>query len=336
MSYGRGAGYAMTFKPGTAQLECVNREQNGALCYDWCKSGYKGVGPVCWNTDPQSYPRGVGNPQQATCDNGKQLENGLCYSPCNPGYKGNGPVCWNQQQNYDRGVGTVATGACNGNADWDAALCYTPCNSGYHGVGPVCWQNTPPGFVTCGAGFAKSDTICAEITANQAAAALGALSIKKQSKAVEEVNAVSKSANPEKVKGFIDSAKELFEALKDIGKGVTKIDKEHPNQTISVASNLISPQTAENLQNLFAKAEELKLYQRTPAAIKVLSKLRAGETLTTSEQINEIRQIADALQFGMIALEIVTPPIAESPAFQAVGFGVGVISAYAYPVYGKS
>ena len=65
-SYGRGAG-----KP----LQCAaNEEQDGALCYPECKSGYHGVGPVCWSTcsgettdtgafcQKKSYGRGVGKP----------------------------------------------------------------------------------------------------------------------------------------------------------------------------------------------------------------------------------------------------------------------------------
>ena len=65
-SYGRGAGVPM--------ICASNEEQNGALCYPICKSGYYGVGPVCWShcsgatTDTgthclkKNYGRGVGKP----------------------------------------------------------------------------------------------------------------------------------------------------------------------------------------------------------------------------------------------------------------------------------
>ena len=43
-SYGRGAGFPMTCPPGL--------EEDAALCYTRCTSGFYGVGPVCWETCP--------------------------------------------------------------------------------------------------------------------------------------------------------------------------------------------------------------------------------------------------------------------------------------------
>ncbi len=43
-SYTRGAGHILRCRPGL--------EQNGLLCYPPCKSGYKGIGPVCWRICP--------------------------------------------------------------------------------------------------------------------------------------------------------------------------------------------------------------------------------------------------------------------------------------------
>jgi hypothetical protein len=49
-SYGRSAGKALSCPSGS--------EKNGALCYKPCKSGYKGVGPVCWsNKCPRGYDK---------------------------------------------------------------------------------------------------------------------------------------------------------------------------------------------------------------------------------------------------------------------------------------
>ena len=65
-SYGRGVGKPMKCAAG--------EEQGAALCYPKCKSGYVGVGPVCWSTcsgettdtgafcQKKSYGRGVGKP----------------------------------------------------------------------------------------------------------------------------------------------------------------------------------------------------------------------------------------------------------------------------------
>lgn len=45
-SYGRGVGTPMICPEGS--------EQNGALCYEPCKPGYIGVGPVCWKKCPDN------------------------------------------------------------------------------------------------------------------------------------------------------------------------------------------------------------------------------------------------------------------------------------------
>jgi len=65
-SYGRGVGEA---------LQCgVNEVLDGAMCYGQCRTGYYGVGPVCWQNCPHGMPemgvscqkrtinRGVGRP----------------------------------------------------------------------------------------------------------------------------------------------------------------------------------------------------------------------------------------------------------------------------------
>ena len=66
LAYGRGVGKPIsTCAPGL--------EQNGLLCYPYCRDGFYGVGPVCWQycptgfTDtgvdclkPPAYGRGVG------------------------------------------------------------------------------------------------------------------------------------------------------------------------------------------------------------------------------------------------------------------------------------
>jgi hypothetical protein len=52
-SYGRGV--------GKFRLKCAdNKEEDAALCYDKCQSGYYGVGPVCWQSCPSSTPDNCG------------------------------------------------------------------------------------------------------------------------------------------------------------------------------------------------------------------------------------------------------------------------------------
>lgn len=102
-SYGRGVG---------SPLPCDSDEERDAgLCYRPCRSGYNGVGPVCWGSCPAdysddgatcrrdvhivakpSYTRGAGSPLQ--CGAGRQMDAGLCYKACNAGFSGKGPVCW--------------------------------------------------------------------------------------------------------------------------------------------------------------------------------------------------------------------------------------------------
>jgi hypothetical protein len=68
-------------------------EQDAGLCYDKCKDGYKGVGPVCWQRCPGSMKdagvsctkdskgRGVGKPMTCGGDFPEQI-GALCYANC--------------------------------------------------------------------------------------------------------------------------------------------------------------------------------------------------------------------------------------------------------------
>lgn len=46
-SYGR--------SPGTIPTGCGNRQYDAGLCYDKCKTGYTGLGPVCWGQPPSNW-----------------------------------------------------------------------------------------------------------------------------------------------------------------------------------------------------------------------------------------------------------------------------------------
>ncbi|MCG8667867.1 MAG: hypothetical protein MI867_00510 [Pseudomonadales bacterium] len=162
VAYGRGVGSPLT---------CASDEEYDAgLCYEPCRDGYNGVGPVCWKQDA-SYGRGVGT-IATRCGAGKENDAGLCYPVCRDGYNGVGPVCWSTQSlSYGRGVGTIPeniwTGRCPSGKENDAGLCYPYCREGYNGVGPVCWlENASYGRgvgtipTDCGPGNERDAGLC--------------------------------------------------------------------------------------------------------------------------------------------------------------------------------
>jgi hypothetical protein len=105
-SYGRGVGTPMKCAAG--------QQYDAGLCYTPCQDGYKGVGPVCWQScppefrddgafcaKPRPYGRGVGYPwkfgdglndsgMRGRCERANPQgceKNGLIYYPkCKPGY----------------------------------------------------------------------------------------------------------------------------------------------------------------------------------------------------------------------------------------------------------
>ena len=98
-TYGRGWGHPLSACP-------AGKEKNALMCYDKCKPGYTGVGPVCWQDCPKDYKyivgpfcgkpkpygRGWGNWRQSYCDDknggkGKCEKWGLLWYPkCKDGY----------------------------------------------------------------------------------------------------------------------------------------------------------------------------------------------------------------------------------------------------------
>ena len=127
-SYGRGV--------GTIPTTCGSKQYDAGLCYDYCRSGYTGVGPVCWEV-------------------------------CSGGFSDIGAICsksvfnWHFKGSYGRGVGTIPN-SCGSNQDYDAGLCYKKCAAGYTGVGPVCWKSCSGNASTdCGAACASSSAACA-------------------------------------------------------------------------------------------------------------------------------------------------------------------------------
>jgi|GEM_PF-1846225 len=102
-SYGRGAGQTPitdTWFWG-ARIRCPgSSELSGAVCYDKCRSGYHGAGPVCW-INSGSYGRNAGAVPMLRCPESMDTDASLCYAKCRDGFHGVGPVCWaNVPVNY--------------------------------------------------------------------------------------------------------------------------------------------------------------------------------------------------------------------------------------------
>lgn len=157
-SYGRGT--------GIPPRDCGPDEYDAGLCYDHCRPGFDGVGPVCW----QQCPAGM-HDDGAFCRRDVEIiasDNSACEwydvcgltfdagcSICPAGYQNDGCTCridaWIfAKSSYGRGVGGAPT-ECGPLREYDAGLCYRPCREGFNGVGPVCWGGCPEGYDDHGA-----------------------------------------------------------------------------------------------------------------------------------------------------------------------------------------
>jgi len=175
---------------GTIPDACPNSEKDGLLCYPYCRDGYDGVGPVCWQNcpsgwrddgafcyKPDSYGRGVGYISESLCrQHYPSCENywGLWYQKCAAGFYAFGccvcsPVCPSgmtdigiscAKHSYGRGVGEVMK--CAETLEYDTGLCYPMCQAKYDGVGPLCWSVCPKRIWKndCGALCLNDETLC--------------------------------------------------------------------------------------------------------------------------------------------------------------------------------
>ena len=120
-------------------LKCTDSsrpEQQAALCYPKCRSGYSGKGPVCWASEPNCVKEG---------------------------YKGG--ALGNCAKKIEMSPGRESAGC--GSKEKDAGLCYPESRSSYSGQGPVCWGEPPSGWVQCGMGAASSSSMCATAVTDQ-------------------------------------------------------------------------------------------------------------------------------------------------------------------------
>lgn len=157
-SYGRGV--------GTIPNGCGSAENDAGLCYQPCRDGFDGVGPVCWRRCPPGM-----HDDGAFCRRDVQIisaNNSSCpwydlcgltfargCSTCPTGFMNDGCTCridaWIfAKESYGRGVGRLPTD-CGPGRVYDAGLCYPRCRAGFTGVGPVCWGRCPTGYDDHGA-----------------------------------------------------------------------------------------------------------------------------------------------------------------------------------------
>ena len=319
-SYGRGVG---TIPPGT----CGDKSEDAGLCYEKCRSGYHGEGPVCWEdkAEAPSYPRGAGTVPslhwvhmklEQVCHGSKEKNGGLCYEKCRADYHGVGPVCWSSKAiSYGRGAGIVPKLVCKQGQDQDAGLCYESCREGYKGVGPVCWGRAPAGYEVCGAGFTKNQTRCASITANQASSVL-AMFTSVAAPEIEEIRKARRKKMADKelkagkdlmkeIEPFVNDAKAALQPLKDFSKpaGDATADLRKAWKNFSTDDRVKSIKTLLNTAGM-------------------------GKSISDGQDsdIDLLREVADLIS-GL--------PLGDEPAANTMQDIFGVIAAYMYPSYGQ-
>ncbi|MBT9493141.1 MAG: ricin-type beta-trefoil lectin domain protein [Paucibacter sp.] len=116
--------------------DCADGQyKDGGLCYNNCRSGYHGVGPVCWSNQSLSYPS---------------------LSGCRDGYTHVAGVCWLKKASYGNGAGKAAN-SCKSNRVMQAGLCYENPRSGYQCNASNCNQRCAAGIADCGVAACASN-----------------------------------------------------------------------------------------------------------------------------------------------------------------------------------
>jgi hypothetical protein len=123
-TYNRGTG-----KPMQCRWDLI---RSGAICYRPCKSGYKMVAGVCW---------------QSSCPEGYRDDGAYCAKPAAYG-RGAGYALWDEDKCEDR---NEATGCEKWGAMW-----YPKCKEGFHNVGAnICSPDCPDGMTDIGVSCQK-------------------------------------------------------------------------------------------------------------------------------------------------------------------------------------
>jgi hypothetical protein len=183
---------------GTKPDSCWETQQRDAgLCYNYCKAGYSGVGPVCWQNCPSGYVDTgafchINKPLTAavswTCGSSSW---GICWwwkTTCPSGYTNAGLFCalntppvpagWSGltgldivKGSYGRGVGLVPN-SCGAKTivqdGLGGTLCHD-CKKGYAQVGATCMSLCPSSHPNdCGGACATTRELCAAYKLNPA------------------------------------------------------------------------------------------------------------------------------------------------------------------------
>lgn len=152
-TYDRGVGSLPTCASG--------QEMDAGLCYTPCRSGFFGVGPVCWTTQSLTYNPGTHCVYDAL---------GTCWptmNSCRAGYTGDGvTTCYIDQASYGRGVGSLPNG-CSSGYEMQAGLCYPNPRAGYSCNVTVCSPFCAAGTFDClGSACSKDQASCASSIAD--------------------------------------------------------------------------------------------------------------------------------------------------------------------------
>jgi hypothetical protein len=123
---------------GLTPTECTAKDMDAGLCYPKCRAGFKGVGPVCWQTCPPGYN-----------DTG-----GHCLKPQAYG-RGSG-YAWQFGDPLNDSAMFKRCEAANGqgNCEKSGAIVYPKCRAGFKATGccvcsPVCPSGTTDIGVSC-------------------------------------------------------------------------------------------------------------------------------------------------------------------------------------------
>lgn len=196
---------------GTIPTTCgPDQERNGALCYPRCPQGYvsDGVAGCIQRCPAGATDDGLfcGWPSYKAAeypawDRAKCFSNhGNCWQTvptigvrvetCKPGFRHVLGFCEKETINCAaEGLAgnrianscakklsfrDAALPSCGSGSVYDAGLCYSARTDGGRGVGPVCWSKGPPGWVECGAGWAKDQATCQKAISQQVISVLDA------------------------------------------------------------------------------------------------------------------------------------------------------------------
>ena len=298
-----------------------------------------------------SYGRGVGTIPDLTCPSDKEGIAGLCYEPCKDGTKAEGTHCEDKgkgnKKDYERfGKGTAKKQVCQGEKEMDAGLCYQECRNGYNGVGPVCWGKTPNGYIKCGAGFAKNQSICA--TATTAMTTSTAVDLAFGMAAVSGVgSAPACAANKAKAVPAAQAklgAKVVAEMLKNIFDVASvsyalaaAIDGPVRSLVEAQMTNNITPEKlkkiTESLQSGIAQVQRSHAGKAWNSFEEAFAAKGAGSIgAQWADPFYAVRTITSFINTG-ISLGMMTQPC--NPPVELANSMLSVVSAYTWPVYGQ-